>query len=307
MKRVVYHRYGGPEVMRFEEFALPAPGAGEVQVAIKAAALNAFDWKVRQGMMKLVLNRRFPKAMGSDLSGIVVAVGPGVADFTAGDAVFGSVDVKRQGAFAEGVVAKAAELIRKPASVSFVQAAALTIPGLTAAVAILDRAKAAPGRRILIYGAIGAVGAAAIQIAQTQGADIVAVGSANSLRQIADRGVRAYAYGDAALAQEPAFDAVFDTVGTLAVGKGLRMLRRGGVFIDINPTPSRAARGFITGRYRLAFATMGSKHLPLIASLADQGLLTVAIAQEAPLHQAIDLIAAAERGTGPRGKTVFLT
>ncbi len=307
MKRLVYHRYGGPDVMCFEDFDLPEPGAGEVQVTIKAAALNAFDWKVRQGMMNLMLNRRFPKAMGSDLSGVVTAVGVGVNEFKPGDAVFGSVDVKRSGAFAEGLVAQVAELVHKPASVSFAQAAALTIPALTAAVAVIDRAKAAPGRRILVHGAIGGVGAAAIQIARNLGAEIVAVGSANSLQEIEKAGVKAYAYHDPALASEPAFDAVFDTVGTLAVGKGLRMLRRGGVFIDINPTPARAARGFISGRYRLAFATMGQKHLPVIASFADQGLLSVAIAQEAPLQDAINIITAAETGKGPRGKTVFLT
>lgn len=89
MKRVQYDRYGGPEVMRLTEFDLGAPGEGEVAVRVKFAAINPIDWKVRNGDLKMVTGRSFPRALGSDFSGTVMAVGPGVTRFKPGDAVFG--------------------------------------------------------------------------------------------------------------------------------------------------------------------------------------------------------------------------
>ncbi len=94
MKRIQYHSYGGPEVMRLEEFALGTPGKDEVAVAVRRAALNPIDWKVRNGAMKIVTGRSFPRGMGLDLAGTVTAVGADVTRFKIGDAVFGMARFK---------------------------------------------------------------------------------------------------------------------------------------------------------------------------------------------------------------------
>ena len=89
MKRIQYDKYGGPELMRLEDFDLATPGKGEVAVTVKFAAINPIDWKVRNGYLKMVTGKVFPRAMGSDFSGTVISVGPGVTRFKSGDAVFG--------------------------------------------------------------------------------------------------------------------------------------------------------------------------------------------------------------------------
>jgi len=101
MKRIQYHRYGGPEEMRLEAYELPAPGRDEIAVRVKAASVNPFDWKVRQGAMKFLMRGRFPRAMGTDFSGVVESVGAGVTRFRVGDEVLGTAPLAPAGAFAE--------------------------------------------------------------------------------------------------------------------------------------------------------------------------------------------------------------
>ncbi|WP_167444447.1 alcohol dehydrogenase catalytic domain-containing protein, partial [Streptomyces diastatochromogenes] len=89
MRRIQYHTYGGPETMRLEDFELPTPGNGEVAVMVRATSVNPIDWKLRQGQLKMMTGRSFPRTMGSDFSGVVSAVGPDVTRFKPGDEVFG--------------------------------------------------------------------------------------------------------------------------------------------------------------------------------------------------------------------------
>jgi NADPH:quinone reductase-like Zn-dependent oxidoreductase len=172
MQRVQYDRHGGPEEMYIGEFALPDPGGGEVRVAVRAAAVNPLDWKLRQGVMKMLTGRRFPKAMGTDFAGVVEAVGGGVTDLVVGDEVFGTTDFRRSGAFAGAVIVSAANLAKKPAKLSFSEAACLPIPAMTAWVALLDRAGIDAGSRVFINGCSGAVGAFAVQLAIAHGAHV---------------------------------------------------------------------------------------------------------------------------------------
>ena len=114
MKRLQYDRYGGPEVMRLAEFAPPPPGPDEVLVRVRAAASNALDWKMRNGEMKLMTGRSFPRAMGHDFAGVVEAVGAGVTRLKAGDAVLGVARFRQAGAFAEMVTAQEKAVVLKP-------------------------------------------------------------------------------------------------------------------------------------------------------------------------------------------------
>ncbi|WWL67680.1 alcohol dehydrogenase catalytic domain-containing protein [Burkholderia pseudomallei] len=125
MKRIQYDKYGGPELMRLEDFELPPPGQGEVAVKVKFAAINPIDWKVRNGYLKMVTGKVFPRAMGSDLSGTVISVGPDVTRFKPGDAVFGLARLKESGALGHAVVTHETFLAPKPDDVSFEDAACL--------------------------------------------------------------------------------------------------------------------------------------------------------------------------------------
>src|SRR5260370_29222228 len=131
MKRIHYHRYGGPSEMRLEEFNSPTPGWGEILVRVKAASVNPADWMIRQGAMTFVTGWKFPRGMGMDFSGIVEAVGPRVTRFKPGDEVFGSTPMRTPGSFSEVVITKARLAVRKPAALSHEEAAALPVAGAT--------------------------------------------------------------------------------------------------------------------------------------------------------------------------------
>lgn len=169
VKRVQYDRYGDPTRLRLSEFTPRPPRRGEVHVQVAAAAANPVDWKIRRGQMRwAAIGRPFPRGVGHDLSGTVVRTGPGVQEFTVGDAVFGAVGMAA-GAFAEVVVVKAANLTHKPDGLSFEQAAALPMVGLTALQA-LNRARIDSGRRVFANGALSGVEQATVQLAHARGA-----------------------------------------------------------------------------------------------------------------------------------------
>lgn len=307
MKRVQYDRYGGAKEMYLGDFEPPPLGDGQVRVSVRAAAINPFDWKLRQGAMKVVTGRRFPKAMGTDFAGVVEAVGTKATRFRVGDEVFGSLDFKLSGAFAEAVVADESALAKRPSNLTFAEAAALPIAAATAWVAIVDRAKARTGSRVFINGCTGAVGAFAAQLAASRGARVYgACGPTSRAIARANGVVTTFGYDDVATyALDGKFDAVFDSLGTLGVGQGLGLLKPKGVFVDINPTPGRMLRGLPTRRYKLAFATMGLGQLQAIADLAGEGVLRPTIGSTDPFSDAVAVIAEAEAGLRRTGKAIL--
>lgn len=308
MRRVQYDCYGGPEEMSFGEHTLPGLAPGLVRVRVKASAINPLDWKLRNGAMKFVTGRKFPRAMGSDFAGVVEAIGDGVTGVNVGDEVFGTVGMKRQGAFAEVVDTDARLVIRKPATLSFSEAACLPIPATTAWAAIVNAAQVQPGSRVFINGCRGAVGSFAVQLALAHGASVSGSCGAASTASAKAAGVDpVFAYTDrASFASNGRYDAVFDTLGTLSVSDGLALLKPKGRFLDINPVLDRMLRGFISGRYKLVFSTMGYKNLPDIAVAAAEGKLHSSIGLEAPFTDALAVLKDVETGRQPPGRVVFL-
>jgi NADPH:quinone reductase-like Zn-dependent oxidoreductase len=308
MKRVQFNHYGGPSEMYMGEYELPQLKRDEVQVTVKAAVINPLDWKQRQGAMKLFMSREFPKGIGSDFAGVVEAVGEDVRNVQAGDEVFGTMDARKPGAFAEVLVTKSRYVTKKPAQLSFAEAACLPISASTAWAAILDKAGVSGNSRVLINGCTGAVGSMAVQLAAANGAQIAGTCSNTSMDKARLAGVDpVFNYADEGYWRdvEP-FDVVFDTSGTLDVGRGLSMLKPRGVFIDINPTPRRMIRGMLSRRYKVVFATMGIKHLTGIAELAAKGILKSAIGLETHFSDAVATIAAVEKGQRVPGRVVLI-
>jgi NADPH:quinone reductase-like Zn-dependent oxidoreductase len=306
MKRVQYNSYGGPEVMRIDDFELPAPGEGEVAVRVKFAAINPIDWKLRNGRMKLVTGRRFPRAMGMDFSGIVTAVGAGVTRFRAGDAVFGLARFKESGALGQALVTNEDFLARKPNSLSFEDAACLGTPAVAAWNGLIDKAKLRAGQHVFINGCAGAVGEAAVQIAHLNGAVVTGSCSARDSERARSLGVQTiYDYRTTDLATiTTRFDVVYDTAATMTVSAGTALLRRGGVFLDLDPEPGKFVRAIFDRRLKLVIGSPRGDILEKIASAAHEDRFSVRIGEIVTLNKAIPLITELEKGRKLGGKGV---
>ncbi|KWV41872.1 alcohol dehydrogenase [Rhizobium altiplani] len=306
MKRIQYHKYGGPEVMKLEDFGLRAPGKGEVDVKVSFAAINPIDWKVRNGHLKMVTGKKFPRGLGSDFSGTVISVGPGVTRFKVGDAVFGSAQIKDSGALGEAVIAPESFLAKKPAEVSFEEAACLGTPGITAWNGLIDKANLQSGAEVFINGCTGAVGESAVQIARMLGAKVSGSCSAQQRQRAEQMGVtRIFDYRTTDFSKvKERFDVVYDTAGMMTVATGLGLLRKGGVFLDINPTPGKFIRALVNGRLKPIICTARADILDGLAKAAGEGRLRLPIAVTVPLRDAIPQVIALEQGRKHNGKVV---
>jgi NADPH:quinone reductase-like Zn-dependent oxidoreductase len=183
MKAIVCHRYGAPEALWLEDVDKPTPGDSEVLIQVRAASLNAYDWGLIRGtpaILRLMIGLRRPKTRpGRDVAGRVESVGRSVTQFKPGDDVFGLC----RGSLAEYACTPESYLAVKPANVSFEQAAAVPIAGLTALQG-LRAARIEPGQRVLINGAAGGVGTFAVQIAKSFGTDVTGVCSTRNVEMV---------------------------------------------------------------------------------------------------------------------------
>ena len=304
MKRIQYDQYGGPGGMKLADFRLPAPGKGEVAVDVKFAAINPVDWKIRNGYLKLVTGKAFPRAMGSDFSGVVTAVGPGVTRFKRGDAVFGSARMKESGALAPAVITSDAFLAKKPRNVTFEEAACLGTPGVTAWNGLVDKARLKPGMHVLINGCTGAVGEASVQLARRWGATVSGICSADAMERARALGVIAvHDYRTTRVADlVERYDVVYDTAGTMTVAEGLGLLRKNGVFLDIDPTPAKFLRAILNRRLKPIVCSPRAEVLDGLARAAGEGTLRLPVAQIVPLSDAIRLLTDLEAGKKLNGK-----
>ncbi|MGD0230321.1 MAG: NADP-dependent oxidoreductase [Syntrophorhabdales bacterium] len=170
MKAVRMHRYGGPEVLVYEDAPRPEPGEGEILIRVHAAGVNPLDWKVRAGRLKDRLQHKLPLIPGWDVSGVVESLGPAVESPQVGEQVFARLDTRRDGAYAEYTVSDARIVAKKPLSIDHVLAASVPLASLTAWQALFEAGQLVPGQRVLIHGAAGSVGAFAVQFAKQKGA-----------------------------------------------------------------------------------------------------------------------------------------
>ncbi|UTS89029.1 NAD(P)-dependent alcohol dehydrogenase [Rhizobium anhuiense] len=306
MKRIQYHQYGGPHLMRLEDFKLAMPNKGEVAVRVKFAAINPIDWKLRAGSMKIVTGKTFPRAMGMDISGTVIAIGPGVARFKIGDPVFGLARFKESGALGQAVVTKEIFLAKKPETVSFEDAACLGTPGATAWNGLVDKAELKAGERVFINGCTGGVGEAAVQIALMRGATVSGSCSAGAMERARSLGVQTvfdYRTTDLSTIRER-FDVVYDTAATMPIAVGTGLLREKGRFLDINPTPAKFVRAMFNRRLKVVVCTPRADILDNLARAAKDGKIRLPIAEIVPLTEAIQLITALEAGRRLGGKAL---
>ena len=239
MRAVVHDRYGPPEVLRVEDVERPVPADDEILIRIHATTVNRTDCGLRSAeyfVSRFITGLRRPKRkiLGMELAGEVEAVGAAVTEFAVGDEVFG---VKGYGAHAEYVcLSETAPLAHKPAGISFEEAAAVC-DGAALALACLRKAGSLKGRSVLIYGASGSVGTAAVQLARYFGADVTAVCNTKNLELVrslgADR-VIDYTQDDFTRNGET-YDVIFDAVGKHSFRRCRRSLRPGGTYVATDP------------------------------------------------------------------------
>ena len=230
MRAVIYDQYGGPEVLRIEDVPTPSPGPGQVLMRVAATSINLSDWECLRGSPAYarIGSLRSParRILGSDIAGVVEAVGDGVTRFRAGDDAYGD-NLALKGGFAEYAVAPESALAHKPSVLTFAQASAVPQSG---AIALQGTAWARPGSRVLINGGGGGSGAFAIQLAKRAGAHVTGVDNGRKLdlmRSLGADEVVDYTMGDFTRLSQ-SFDLVLDLVARRSVFAYRRVLKRGG-------------------------------------------------------------------------------
>jgi NADPH:quinone reductase-like Zn-dependent oxidoreductase len=236
MKAIVYHSYGSPDVLHYEETEKPVAGDNEVLLRVRAASVNPYDWHFMRGtprFIRIMTGLRRPKEnrLGVDVAGKVEAVGKNITQFKPGDEVFGAC----LGAFAEYACVPESSLVIKPDNVTFAQAASVPIAGLTALQGLRDKGQIQPGQKVLINGAAGGVGTFAVQIAKSLGAHVTGVCSSRNVEMVrrigADR-VIDYTQEDFAKAG-PTYDLLFDCIGNHSLLACTRVLHPKGIYVGV--------------------------------------------------------------------------
>jgi NADPH2:quinone reductase len=304
MKAICVRAFGGPEVLRLDEVPDPAPGPGQVLVEIKAAGVNPSDTYVRSGTY--AVTPPLPYIPGGDGAGVVKAVGPEVRGMKPGDRVYvsGTAGVRPVGTYAELAVTEARHVHPLAAPLSFPQGAAVGVPYATAYRALFHKARAVPGETVLVHGASGGVGIAAVQLAAAAG--LTVIGTAGSARgralvraegahHVLDHTAPDYLKEIGGLTDGRGVDVVLENLANVNLAHDLDVVARFGRIvvvgnrgtIEINPrgamTKDVTISGFVL--WNASDADKASIHAALVAGLAN-GTLRPVVGQEIPLKDA---------------------
>ena len=264
---------------------------------------------MRNGEMRAMTGRKFPRGVGHDFAGVIEGVGEGVTRFQVGDEVLGGALFKEAGAFADFVIADQHSVAHKPAALSFTEAATLPVVGLTAYQAVTKAGELQPGQHIFINGCLGGVGRIAVQVATGIGAHVTGScrsGSEAEAHQLGVDTVVAFDLDPAPLTGR--FDVVFDTAGTLPYATARRMLTPGGKIIDIVPSLAKFARSILPGPYTAYMGKADSNDLQHVADSAGRRDITTHIHRTVALADTISALTDLEHApTSSAGKLVITT
>jgi NADPH:quinone reductase-like Zn-dependent oxidoreductase len=314
MKAIVYTKFGSPDVLQLEEVEKPIPGNNEILIKVRAASVNAYDWRhVRADPFLIrfmgagLLKPKHP-ILGADIAGIVEAVGSQAKQFQPGDEVFGEGSY---GGFAEYVCVKENRFVLKPAGLSFEEAAAAPMAALTALQGLRDKGNIQAGQKVLINGASGGVGTYAVQLARYFKADVTGVCSAAKIDLVQSLGadpVIDYRQEDITQNQQQ-YDLIFDIAAYHSVSAYKRILSPGGIYVLAGGSMARIFLLMLksmTGLKNMGImvANANQQDLQFIATLLEAGTIKSVIDKCYPLSETAEAMKYLEEGHA-RGKVVI--
>ena len=295
MRAARIHSFGPPDVVVVEDVLMPLPGPGEVLVRVMAAGVAAWDAIIREGKSKV--SPQPPLTLGSDLSGVVEQVGPGVSDFAPTDEVYGVTNPQFCGAQAEFAVAMAGMIARKPQSLGYVEAASAPVVAVTAWQMLLQYGQATRGQTVMVVGAAGNVGAYAVQMAVDAGIHVVAIAHLADQDLLHSLGVKSIIdLSKPAFEQDlPQVDVILDTVGGSTLQRCVAALRPGGKLVtsvSTQPLPDGAI---------FFYAEVTTARLQTLTPLFEASRITARVGSVLPLsevRQAQGMLAGAPHKSG---------
>lgn len=240
MKAIVIEQYGGKEQLKEKELERPQIAKDQVLLEIHATSINQIDWKLREGYLKERLPFEFPIILGWDAAGVIAEVGEAVRDFKVGDRVFARPATTRQGTYAEFVPVEENLLARMPENMSFEEAAAIPLAGLTAWQTLVDVAKIKEGDKVLVHAGAGGVGNFAIQIAKSFGAYVATTASKENEEFVTSLGADLVIDYKTEQFEDVLsdYDIVLDALGGEVLEKSYQVLKKGGYLVSIAGMPS---------------------------------------------------------------------
>jgi NADPH:quinone reductase-like Zn-dependent oxidoreductase len=304
MRAVMIRKYGGPEVLELVDVPEPEPKDDEVVVRVAATSVNPVDWLVRDGGAKSFVKVKFPVILGCDLAGVVAAVGAHVKRFAVGDEVFAMMP-QDWGAHAERVALAEHLVVAKPAGLDMAEAASIPVVAMTALAGLRKRGRVRPGERVLVNGASGGVGLAAVQIARALGASVTAVCGKDSFERVKSLGAdEVVDYKTTDFTEGgPRYDVVFDCVGNKPHGACGGVLRGRRVHVTTMPGLGTFLRQFVNPLCRTQvfglITTGNGEELAFIKSLVEAGQLQPVLDRVLPFA---DVAAAQEYSKTGRAK-----
>jgi NADPH:quinone reductase-like Zn-dependent oxidoreductase len=286
MQAIRVHDFGGLDSLVLEDLPRPSPREGEVLLRVKAAGVGPWDAIIRSG--RSVLPQPLPLTLGSDVAGVIEQVGPGVSQFTAGDAVFGATNSQFTGGYAEYAVASATKLAKMPPRLGFVDAASVPVVACTAWQMVVDHGKVDQTKRVLIHGAAGNVGTYAVQLARRTAREVVATARSHDVALVHALGADRVIDVERSQFEEGLtdVDVVLDTIGGDTQDRSFAVMKPGGVLVSVVAAPDleKAAQHGVRALFFLV--DVSSDRLEQIAALIEAGELTTNVGDVLPLAAA---------------------
>lgn len=306
MKAAQISEYGGKDVLKVLEASQPKAGAGQVLVEVRAAGVNPFDWKVREGQARQMAELKFPATLGGDFAGVVAELGEGVSGLSVGDEVYGQAGaLSGLGSFAEFTPVKSGQVAPKP-SIDFVQAASLPLAGVSAYQALVDHAGLQKGQKVLVRGGAGGIGSIAVQLAGHLGAYVattVLAKDADYAKSLgADETIDYTSQDFTQIVRD--YDVVYDLVGGETARKSYGVLKKGGVLVSMLEQPDEELMQQYGVKMISQFTQVTTERLNKLAKLIDNGAVRVHIDKTFALDRAADALDYLQNNH-PRGKVVI--
>jgi NADPH:quinone reductase-like Zn-dependent oxidoreductase len=303
MKAACYREYGNADVLHVEEFPVPEPGEGQLQVRVAGCGVIPWDWKVMKGTFKDRMPVEFPVIFGHEISGTVTKLGAGVSGFEVGNTVYGQT---REGGAAEYAILPLGACAKAPTTLDLADVAAVPVGGMTAWQALFDHGGVQAGQRVLVHAGAGGVGMFAIQLAKWKGAYVITTASAENehfVRELGADEVVDYASTPFETVAKD-MDMVLDAIGGDTQMRSLKVLKPGGVLVSlvglVDPAAFEAA-----GRKTVSLSMQPSPAiLDSLRDLIEEMIVNVVVTVDLPLSRISEAVAESMNGHA-RGKIVI--